>query len=71
MFDGKLHKTSEIKRGSGERIFLAFAGRRHRSDRLDYPAKFDLRGELIGMLIMAAFAAMILIVLWRHFSVTH
>jgi hypothetical protein len=71
MFKGKLHRSSGIKCGSGERIFLAFAGRRHRSDRLDYPAKSDPRGELIGVLLVAAFAGMILIVLWRHLSASH
>ena len=71
MVKEKPHATSTIKSGTGERIFLAFAGRRHRSDRSVDSAKTDMRLELIGMLLLAAFAGMIAIVLWRHLSVTH
>jgi hypothetical protein len=71
MTSGKLHSTSTIKRGTGERIFLAFAGRRHQVDRLVDSAKTDIRSELVGILLLAAFASMIAVVLWRHLSVGH
>ncbi|AFL88527.1 hypothetical protein Terro_2627 [Terriglobus roseus DSM 18391] len=64
----KLHKTSAIKRGVGDRIFLAFAGRRHRSDRVDFPEKADLRAELLGILLLTAVAGMIVVVLWRYLT---
>ena len=63
-----MHRTSVLKRGTGERIFLAFAGRRHRSDPSDLTAKFDLTGELVSILLLAAFTGMIAIVLWRHLA---
>ena len=71
MLNGRLHKTSAIKRGAGQRIFLAFGGRRHRSEPKNLPAKTDLRAEFLGMLLLAMFASMILIVLWRYLSVAH
>ena len=71
MSEEQLHKTAVVKRGTGERIFLAFAGRRHRSDLSDYPAKSDWSAELVGILLILAFACMIGIVLWRHLSPTH
>ena len=61
-----LHETSVMKPGKGERIFLAFAGRRHHSDTTDLSAKSDAIGELIRILLLIAFAGMIGIVLWRH-----
>ena len=69
MSDVKLHETSVIKRGTSERIFLAFAGKRHRSsDAEQMPAKSDMQQEFIGILLLLSAAGMIAVAVWHFFS---
>ncbi len=69
MSEEKLHHTPVIKQGTGERIFLAFAGRRNRSsDPPELSAKSHIAQELIGLLLLVMTASMIGIVLWHFLS---
>jgi hypothetical protein len=69
MSDVKLHKTSVIKRGISERIFLAFAGKRHRSSDVEQlTPKSDMTQEFFGMLLLLGAAILIGIAVWRFFS---
>ena len=65
----KLHRTSVLKPGTSERIFLAFAGKRHRSsDAEQLTPKSDMTQELFGMLLLLGAAILIGIAVWHFFS---
>ena len=69
MPDIKLHKTSVIERGTSERIFLAFTGKRHRSSDAEHlTSKSDMPQELFGMLLLLGAAILIGIAVWHFFS---
>jgi hypothetical protein len=69
MSDVKLHRTSVIKRGTSERIFLAFAGRRHHSsDSEQLTPKSYPTQELFGMLLLLGAAILIGVAIWHSFS---
>jgi hypothetical protein len=69
MSEVKLHRTSIIKRGTSERIFLAFAGKRHRSSATEQlTPKSNVTQEVFGMLLLLGAAILIGIAVWHFFT---
>ena len=58
--------NSIAKAGKGDLIFLAFVGRRRRSEDIpELSAKSDPANDLVGLLVLLLFGGMICVVLWR------